>query len=218
MVDTALHFVSAAATSPWAYFALFVLAALDGFFPAVPGETALVAVAVFATGGDSSLLLTILAGAAGVFAGDHTSYFIGRGSIGQLQRRLRAGTRGRLAFDWASQKLDERGGVVLLASRFIPGVRTATTMTMGAVNYPLRFFSLFDSVASLCWATGWSLVGYVGGAAFQDDPMKGLLLGLGLALAITVLAEVIRYLRKRSRGRGERVRSTNASSGSRTLQ
>lgn len=198
MFESLLDLVYQAVNSPWIYLALALLAGLDGFFPVVPGETAIVAVAVFAASGDSNLFATVVAGACGVFIGDHVSYLIGRVTLGRLNGRARSGTRSEAAFEWATRKLGERGGSVLLASRFVPGVRTATTMTMGAVRYPLRRYSALDATASVCWASGWGLIGFVGGAAFKNAPIKGLLLGLGIALTITVTSEVIRRRRTKS--------------------
>ncbi|MDA3649077.1 DedA family protein [Saccharopolyspora indica] len=183
--------------SPWVYLALFALAALDSVLPVIPGEAALVTAAVFATSGDLNLLVIVLAGTAGAFAGDHLTYLIGRNSIGRLQARIRRRPRGRAAFDWATTTLAERGGQALLTSRWVPGVRTATTITMGGVGYPLRSFSLFDAAGAALWATSWSLMGYLGGAAFGTDPLKGLLFGLGLAAALMLLSGAVRHVRRR---------------------
>lgn len=199
MFDTVLYIVTQTITSPWVYAVLIALTALDGFLMFIPAETALAIVAALAAGGESSLLLTIAAGSTGAFLGDHTAYGIGRHGLGRFSNVMRAGSRARAASDWASRQLKERGGMALIASRFVPGVRTATTITMGAVGYPLRLFSLFDCVAATLWATGWSLVGYVGGSAFKNAPVKGVLLGVALAMTITLLAEAMRALRGRCR-------------------
>ncbi|WP_093147138.1 DedA family protein [Saccharopolyspora antimicrobica] len=197
MTDAALGLLQQAMASPWVYLALFVLAALDGFIPVIPGEASLVTAAVFVGSGDLNLFAIVLAGAAGAFAGDHVAYLIGRSSIGRLQARIRRRPRSRAAFDWASATLAERGGQALLASRWVPGVRTATTITMGGVGYPLRSFALFDTAAAALWATSWSLMGYLGGAAFGTDPIKGLLFGLGLATVLMLLSGAVRHIRRR---------------------
>lgn len=187
----ALHDVMA---SPWVYLALFALAMLDGFFPVVPAETSVITAGVFAAStGAPDLALVIVVAALGAFVGDHISYAIGR----TTNQRLRNGKRSGKAFAWAQQALAERGGLVLVVARYIPGGRTACTLTMGAVAHPRRSFALFDAVAAVSWAVYSGLIGYVGGAAFENDPIKGLLLGLGIAVTITVVVEVVRYLRHR---------------------
>ena len=67
----------------------------------------------------------------------------------------------------------------------------------GAVRYPLRKFSFFDGIAALSWGIYSATVGYVGGEAFEEDPLKGLGLGLGIALAVSGLVEVVRHVRAR---------------------
>jgi membrane-associated protein len=187
----ALHDVM---SSPWVYLALFALAMLDGFFPVVPAETSVITAGVFAAAtGAPNLALVIVAAALGAFAGDHVSYAIGR----TTNDRLRNGRRSRKAFGWAERALAERGGLVLVVARYIPGGRTACTITMGAVAYPRRSFALFDAVAAGSWAIYSGLIGYVGGAAFENDPIKGLLLGLGIALTITAVVEIVRHVRRR---------------------
>jgi membrane-associated protein len=180
--------------SPWVYLALFALAMLDGFFPVVPAETSVITAGVFAAAtGAPNLALVIMVAALGAFAGDHVSYAIGR----TTNDGLRNGRRSRKAFGWAERALAERGGLVLVVARYIPGGRTACTITMGAVAYPRRSFTLFDALAAGSWAIYSGLIGYVGGAAFENDPIKGLLLGLGIALTITAVVEVVRYVRHR---------------------
>lgn len=196
MTETALDLLQQAVSSPWLYLVLFALAAFDGVVPMIPGETALVTAAVFAASGTSNLALIILAGSAGAFVGDHTAYLLGRLSIARFTARS-GNPRTRSAYDWARRQLAARGGQVLLASRYVPGVRTATTLLLGGVRYPIRSFALFDSAAALFWAGGWSLIGFLGGAAFEGEPLKGLLLGIGLAVTCTLLGELGRRLWRR---------------------
>nr|WP_202889865.1 DedA family protein [Actinopolymorpha rutila] len=195
-------------SSPWIYLALFLLAATDAFLPAVPSESVVITAGVFAAAsGSPNLALVVLAAAAGAFAGDHISYAIGRGAGGRLLARARPGSRQRRAFDRAADALAERGGLVLVVARYVPGGRTAVTVTMGALGYPRRRFTHFDVLAALSWAVYSVLVGYVGGMAFENDPIKGVVLGVGLALGVTALVEAGRYVRRRrvrdTEGRGE---------------
>jgi membrane-associated protein len=199
MSDAITQLVEGAMASPWVLLALFAFAAIDGFFPAVPSESLVVTAGVFAASGEPSLPLVIVAAALGAFAGDHVSYFVGSRAGSRLAARFPEGSRKASAFAWAGNALAERGGTMIVVSRYIPGARTAVTLTSGAVRYPLRSFSTADAVAAASWATYSGLIGYLGGAAFEDDPLKGVVLGLGLAVSVAAGVEVVRHVRGRSR-------------------
>ncbi len=204
MTESILQVVHDVMSSPWIYLALFILAATDAVLPAVPSESVVITAGVFAaSSGSPNLALAVLAAAAGAFAGDHISYAIGRGAGGRLLARARPGSRQRRAFDRAADALAERGGLVLVVARYVPGGRTAVTITMGALGYPRHRFTRFDLLAAGSWAVYSVLVGYVGGMAFENDPIKGVVLGVGLALGVTALVEAVRHLRRRRRHRGE---------------
>jgi membrane-associated protein len=197
MSDAIMDYVEGAMGSPWVYLALFAFAMVDAFLPAVPSESLVVSAGVFAASGEPNLAGIIAAAALGAFAGDHVSYLIGRTAGGRLLRRAQPGSRKAAALARGGRLLNDRGGTILIVCRYIPGARTAITLTAGAVAYRLRSFSLFDGVAALSWGAYSALVGYVGGAAFEDQPFKGLALGLGIALTITLLVELVRHQRRR---------------------
>lgn len=211
MSQAVLDFIHEAINSPWVYVAILVVAAVDAFFPVVPSETAVITVGVFAAStGSPNLALVIAAAAAGAFVGDHISYLLGRTSIGRFRDRPKT----RAVFDWADRALRERGGLVLVIARYIPGGRTATTVTAGAVGYPRQRFAFFDGIAAISWGCYATAIGYVGGVAFENDPIRGLLLGFGIAIAVTVVVEVIRYVRKR-RAAGRQVAEAREVAGER---
>ncbi|WFF04193.1 DedA family protein [Micromonospora sp. WMMD964] len=186
-------------SSPWVYLAIFAIAVLDGFFPVVPSETAVITAGVFAASGAPYLPAVILVAAAGALVGDHVSYAIGRSGGARLLDRLPPDGRRRKAVDWARRGIATRGGLILTVARYVPGGRTAVTLTMGATHFPRRRFLAFDALAAGSWGLYSALVGYVGGMAFEQDPLRGLLLGLGLALTVTVVVEVARWLGNRRR-------------------
>jgi membrane-associated protein len=198
MSDAIMDYVEGAMGSPWVYLALLAFAMVDAFLPAVPSESLVVSAGVFAASGEPNLAGIIVAAALGAFAGDHISYLIGRTAGGRLLRGARPGSRKAAALERGGKLLSDRGGTILIVCRYIPGARTAITLTAGAVAYRLRSFSLFDGVAALSWAAYSALVGYVGGAAFEDEPFKGLALGLGIALSVTLAVELVRHMRRRA--------------------
>jgi membrane protein DedA with SNARE-associated domain len=188
--------------TPWVYLALLAITKIDGFFPVVPSETLVITLGVFAaSNAEPNIVLVIIVAAIGAFAGDHISYFIGRKSGPRIMAKVKPGSRTRKAYDNVGAMLEKRGGLVLITARYIPGGRTAATLTTGATKYPLRSFSRYDAVAALSWATYSALIGYIGGAAFEENPLRGLAMGLGLALAITAAHEGVRALFERRKRR-----------------
>ncbi len=185
-----------ALASPWGLLALFAVAPGDSVLPIVPSETLVVTAGALAVGGDQSLPLVIGAAALGAFTGDHVSYALGRAGGPRLRRRLTPDGRKAAALDRAGRVLDTRGGSIIVVCRYIPGARTALTLTAGAVHYPLRSFSLYDAVAVVTWGTYGTLLGYLGGSAFEDEPLKGVLLGLALAAGVAVAVEGVRHARR----------------------
>jgi membrane protein DedA with SNARE-associated domain len=182
MADSITELVEGAMGSPWVYLALCAFAAIDAFFPVVPSESLVISAGVFAATGEPNLFAVIGVAALGAFAGDHVSYMLGRKAA---------------ALERGGKLLADRGGTIIIVCRYIPGARTAITLSAGALRYRLRSFSFFDGIAALSWGAYSALVGYVGGAAFEEEPFKGLALGLGLALCVTLLVEGIRHLRRR---------------------
>ena len=76
------------------------------------------------------------AAALGAFIGDHISYFIGRYAGEKAMRRAKPGSRRANAWAYGHKLLEERGGTFLIVCRYIPGARTAMTLTAGAVAVP----------------------------------------------------------------------------------
>lgn len=196
MLDGLVEALEGAMSTPWIYLAVFAIAAIDAFFPVVPSETLVITAGVFAaaTGAPNAVLVVVVAGA-GAFTGDHISYTIGRFGGARLVARAQPGSRAERAFGWARRALFRRGGQILIVARYIPGGRTAATLTCGTTGYPLRRFSFFDAIAGLSWGIYSTLIGYFGGRAFEDDPLRGLLAGFAVAVTITVMIELYRYAR-----------------------
>ncbi|MQA85579.1 MAG: DedA family protein [Streptosporangiales bacterium] len=185
--------------SPSAYPAIFLVCAIDAFFPAVPSETVVIAAAAVRAAGDPGLLWVIVLAAIGAFVGDHVSYAIGRFFGSRAVRRLLGGRRGRAAQEWAERMLLERGGLIIVALRFIPGGRTATTLAAGTLRYPLRRFTAFDAVAALCWAMYATGIGYFAGGLFKGNHLLAVVVGIGVSVAMSAVVETVRHLLRRRR-------------------
>jgi membrane-associated protein len=166
-------------------------------FPALPSETAVIVCGIQAARGQLSLPLVIVIAAAGAFAGDNTSYGLGRFLGTPVQRRFFDGEKAQQRLEWAKDFLATRGASVFLVARFIPAGRTATTFTAGLVRYRwLMRFVPFDLIAAFLWAIYCTLLGYLGGRTFENRPIFALLLAFGIAAGIAAISELIRRRRK----------------------
>ena len=192
LVDAVVGLMS----SPWVYLLIAVLALADALVPLAPSETVVITAGVFAASGTTDVTAVVASAAAGALAGDHLSYLLGRLTSRWTTGQEPSAGRGR-AVRRAGALLAERGGTALVVARYVPGGRTAVTLTMGALRHPLRDFARWDAVAALSWAAYCTAVGLIGGAAFADRPLPAVLLGTGIALSVAGLVEVVRLLRRR---------------------
>ncbi len=87
----------------------------------------------------------------GSLLGDSLFYGLGAGVGRRAERRLFTSSSAKERVDWARDQLNQRGGVVILAGRFIPGGRTATTCSADALEMPWRRF-IVDAAAAGLWA------------------------------------------------------------------
>jgi membrane-associated protein len=182
--------------SLWTYPLLFGICAGDALIPAFPSETAVIVCGIQAARGQLSLEWVIFWAAAGAFAGDNASYAVGRWLGTPAVKRFFSGEVAQGRLDWASRFLKERGSYVLIVARFIPGGRTAATLTSGLVH--LRWstrFAPYIFVAAVLWSVYAALLGYLGGRLFEDRPIFALLVAFGIAAAITVAVEGWRRFR-----------------------
>ena len=131
---TSLHTGSALS-----YAIAVVLPALDAIFPLVPSETVIIALGVATAGSaDPRLGLLVACAAAGAFLGDNLSYFLGLRFGPLVERRFFATGKGARQRAWAERSLDRFGMQLIVVCRFIPGGRTAVTLSCGLIGYPRR--------------------------------------------------------------------------------
>jgi membrane protein DedA with SNARE-associated domain len=189
------------------YFVAVLLPAFDALIPLLPSETAVIALGVAtADSTDPRAAVLVALAAAGAFLGDNAAYLLGRHFGPAAARRVFAGERGMRRRAWAERSLHQFGARIIIGCRFIPGGRTAITLTCGLVGYPRRRFIVATAVAAVIWASYAFFIGRLGGNAFEDRPWAGLLLALGLTVVISVLIEAARRAWSWRRRRHERAR------------
>ena len=165
--DWVVHFSShvedlviAASASLWAYFWIFIVSMIDGFFPVVPSETIVITMATIGWKEGAPWLPAVwLAAAAGAWCGDQIAYILGS-KIDIRSLRIFRGPRGQRTLDWAEHALKTRGAAFIIAARFIPFGRLAVNLSAGALGYNRRRFMVVDAIAVSIWATYRRLAGH----------------------------------------------------------
>ncbi|KPH97987.1 SNARE associated protein [Actinobacteria bacterium OK074] len=144
---------------------------LVGFF--LPGDSLLFTAGLLCSGGGHgsvhlSLGPVLAAAAAGALAGAQTGYWIGR----RGGRALLARSRARRLHEGAAraEELLTRYGhakAVVLA-RFVPVVRTVLNPLAGALEVPVRVFTVWQVIGGLVWTAGLVLGGYALGSSVPN--------------------------------------------------
>ncbi len=198
MIDLAQLDIS----SPVSYLIAVLVPALDALIPVLPSETAVIALGVATAGStDPRIGVLVTLAALGAFLGDNAAYLVGRRFGPAVSRWVFAGERGARRHAWAQRSLAQYGTRIIVACRFIPGGRTAVTLTCGLIGYPRRSFVVATAVAGAVWASYAFAIGRLGGQAFEGRPWAGLLVGLGLTVVVSGVIEVARRLLRRARSR-----------------
>jgi membrane-associated protein len=184
---------NAVSGSPWTYALIVAVCAGDAMFPVLPSETIVIAAAVLAANGHLNIALVVIAAALGALLGDNCAYAVGNSGLRRLADRFLRSEKSRRRLEWARSQLQQHGVWIIVVARFIPGGRTATTYVAGTVGMPWkRRFLPADGVAVALWALYASGLGYIGGAAFQNNLWLPMLIAAGAGLLVGGLGEVIR--------------------------
>lgn len=177
------------------YLIAFGLPCFDAVVPILPSETVIIAFGVATAGSsDPRIFLILLCAAAGAWAGDNLSYLIGWRFGPWATRRFFAGEKGAARRDWAERSLHRFGIGLIIVCRFIPGGRTAVTLSCGLIRYSWRRFAVATAIAAVIWASYAFFAGRLGGKAFENKPVLGFVVAFGGALVISGLVELIRRI------------------------
>jgi len=202
-VNSLLDWLQTFTSSPWFYVVIFGIAFFDSVIPAVPSETTVILGGIAAGQGELLIVLVLLLGAVGAFLGDSTAYLIGSRSGGWVSRLLFRGDKGARRLEQAREQIRARGGLLLITARFIPGGRTALTFSCGLTHQRYPWFVRWDAIACVIWACYAGLLGYFFGERFKDNHTAAFWWAFGTALSVTVLIEVVRWVRHRFAGGAE---------------
>lgn len=201
IINEAFDWLKDFSSSPWFYLIIFVIAALDSVLPIVPSETLVIIGGVSAGLGNLWIPLVIVVAVSGAFIGDNMSYLIGREASDWVTRRQTRTNKGAARMAKIVEQVHERGGLLLITARFIPGGRTALTLSCGVTKQPRRWFIGWVAVATVIWGNYAALLGFIGGKSFEDNHTLAFIIAFVSAFSITLVIELVRWLLKRARYR-----------------
>jgi membrane protein DedA with SNARE-associated domain len=156
-----------ALSSPLQHFGVWAIALLimlEDFGIPVPGETILIAGAVYAGTGRLNVVGVGVAAFIAAIIGDNIGFAIGH--FGGRALALRWGkyvflTEARL--DKAENFFDRRGAIVITFARFVEGLRQANGIIAGITGMHWLRFLIFNAIGAALWVGTWVSLGYFAG-------------------------------------------------------
>jgi membrane-associated protein len=194
--DDRFGLIDGEGSQSWQYVAVFLLIMADAVIPILPSESTLNTASTLAAAGEFELQLVILAGALGAIVGDSALYWISRTSGSRVRRRL----------DKAKKNAKVAAGLVLLgtsapllivAGRYVPGLRFVVSATMGLAQYPYRRFLLWSAIGGTTWSLYTCLLAYWIGTALAGYPLASILIS-GSVTTVFLIALTVLWRRGRA--------------------
>src|SRR5262249_50756244 len=145
----------------YGYGVILAAVALESMGVPFPGETALLAGAIFAGTGDLNIVLVILAASAGAILGDNLGYTIGhRGGYPLLQRIGRLLHLDLRGLRYTERFFQRHGDKTVFLGRFFSILRTYVALFAGINRMPWRTFLVFNALGGITWAIIFGSLGY----------------------------------------------------------
>lgn len=183
----------------YGYWAVLVFVAIESTGIPFPGETMLLAAAIYAGATHHlSLPLVIAAAATGAILGDNVGFWVGREGGYRLLHRY-----GRyIRLDERRLKLGQylfmrHGGKVVFFGRFVAVLRAWAAFLAGANAMKWPRFLVFNAAGGIVWATLYGVGGYILGANVHR--IAGPVGIAGVVIAAVLLIAGFVFLRRNER-------------------
>jgi len=189
--------ISIVAASPMrSYLAVFLLVTLDGVIPIFPGETTLNAASTAAAQGVLDLGPVIVAGALGAIAGDSALFWLARRFSPKVAHQVEL-ARQNAKVAQALAILDSSAPVLIVAGRYVPGLRFVVNATMGLSDIRYRRFVAWSVVSGVLWSTYTCILAYQIGQALGNFPLASVIIsGLVTTVGLSVVLLSVRRRRR----------------------
>lgn len=213
----------------WGYWVVLVAVMIETMGVPFPGETSLLAAAIYAgIGRPLNIALVILAASVGAILGDNFGYMVGRfGGFPLVRRILRAFRVKESALDGAQAYFARHGDKTVFIGRFFALLRVTVAFLAGVNRMEWRRFVFWNAAGGIAWATLYGLLGYFLGRNLPLLNTVVRVIGVGgtvLVVAAIVGLGVFWFIRRRQterrpqEKRQPRTPSTRAVDGTATLR
>jgi len=179
----------------YGYWVILVAVALETMGVPFPGETSLLAGAIYAsTTGRLNITLVIVAAAVGAIIGDNVGYSVGRyGGYPLLRRILRflhLESRSEKTLAYTQRFFERHGDKTVFFGRFFSLLRAWTAFLAGVNRMPWQRFLPWNAAGGIVWAIVYGLLGYYLGAnvSLLNSTLHVLGIGGAVALGVVIVA------------------------------
>jgi membrane protein DedA with SNARE-associated domain len=196
---------------------------IEDFGVPVPGETFLIAAAVYAGAGRLNVFAVGVIGFVAAVVGDNIGFAIGH--YGGRALVLHWGRYVRLTgerLDKAEIFFQRHGAWIITIARFIEVLRQANGIVAGTTGLRWRRFLAFNALGAALWVGTWVSLGYLAGnhidAICHDITGYSyyLLIAPAVVLAVYIARHILRRTRRRTAPASRQAKATEAQDESKT--
>ena len=173
----------------------------DAFFFGfvLPGETAAVLGGVIASahnGVDLPVMMLVVVLAA--ILGDSVGYEIGR-RFGPRLLATGFAVKHEDRIERSRRFIRDRGPAAVFLGRFVALFRAMVPPLAGLSHLPYRRFLLFNAIGGVVWGVGFTLLGYLAGAAYKQAARTAGTAAAGVVAGVVVIALIVWSVRRHRR-------------------
>jgi membrane protein DedA with SNARE-associated domain len=178
---------------------LFGIVCLESAGLWLPGETALIAAAVYASKGNLSITAVIAVAATAAIVGDNIGYWLGReGGRRLLDRYAPLRRFAERVMPPAERFFARHGGKAVFLARFFGGVRVTGAWMAGITRMSWWRFLFWNACGGIVWAVAVGLIAFFAGKAAADAIARyGVYAAIGGAVLFVAAIAALHVWRRR---------------------
>ncbi|MET0414602.1 MAG: DedA family protein [Actinoplanes sp.] len=187
----------------WGYLAVAGSIGVESFGVPAPGQTIMVAASIYAGAGRLNIFAVAAIAFVAAVLGDNIGYWIGlRGGRKAVERWGRYVFLTPERLERAESFFARRGGRIVVAARFIDGLRQFNGVIAGITRMPWRTFLLYNAIGAALWVGFWTTVAYQVGTRLVEivehvHRYQWWAIGIGAVAVATYVTLHVRHIKRR---------------------